>query len=384
MSGVILPGATLGMLGSGQLGRMFTFAAHAMGYRVHVFSPDADSPAGAVADQEIVADYNDLDAVRKFAQSVDVVSLEFENIPRDTLLAAEEFAPVRPGPEVLHVAQNRLREKSTLSAAGLPVTPFASVQSVEELQAAVQELGLPGVLKTASWGYDGKGQIKLTEESNLADAWRELDTDAAIYEKFINFRMEISVVGARGLTGEFQAFGPIENAHRNHILDVSTVPATASDDVAKQATSITRGVMEALNCIGVLCVEFFLTADDQLMINEIAPRPHNSGHLTIEAYRTSQFEQQVRAICGLPLGSTELISPSAMVNLLGDVWENGPPHWDAALKNPDLKLHLYGKQEARPGRKMGHMTVLADSAETAAKAALAARESLAQPVERLQ
>ena len=364
-SQTILPGATLGVLGSGQLGRMFAISARKMGYRVHTLSPESDSPTGQVADQEITASYDDLEAVSDFAKRVSVVTFEFENVPSATAEVAARFAPVRPAGQVLHVTQHRLREKTFLREHGFPVTPFRAVRSAEELQIAIRELGCPAVLKTAGWGYDGKGQAKIQSPEEAATLWAQLGTDEAILEGFVDFRLEVSVIGARGLNGAFVSFGLLENSHSNHILDVTVAPARVSPRVAAEADAIARGVLESLDVVGVLCVEMFLTCDDRLLINELAPRPHNSGHLTFDANVTSQFEQQVRAICGLPLGSTELLRPAAMANLLGDVWENGEPRWAEALRLPDVKLHLYGKSEARPGRKMGHLTAMANSADEA-------------------
>ncbi len=372
----ILPGATLGVLGSGQLGRMFAIAARRMGYRVHTLSPDSDSPTGQVADVEVTADYGDQDAVSKFAQQVSVVTFEFENVPSATTEVVSQFSPVRPAGEVLHITQHRLREKWYLSERGFPVAPFRAIRSAEELAVAVRELGCPAVLKTAGWGYDGKGQIKISSASEVASVWEQLGSGEAILEGFVDFRLEVSVVAARGLDGEFSHFGVLENAHSNHILDVTVSPARISPKIAAEAEAIARGVLEALDVVGVLCVEMFLTRDDRLLINELAPRPHNSGHLTFDANVTSQFELQVRAICGLPLGSTELLRPAAMANLLGDVWENGEPNWSEALKLPEVKLHLYGKASARPGRKMGHLTAMADSADEAERIVREARRRL--------
>lgn len=372
----ILPGATLGVLGSGQLGRMFAIAARRMGYRVHTLSPDTDSPTGQVADVEVTAEYDDQEAVAKFAQQVAVVTFEFENVPSATTDVVARFAPVRPAGQVLHITQHRLREKSTLSERGFPVAPFRAVRSEADLQGAIKVLGCPAVLKTAGWGYDGKGQIKIASASDAASAWKRLATNEAILEGFVNFRLELSVVAARGVDGSFAHFGVLENAHSNHILDITVAPARVSLKIAAEAEAIARGVLESLDVVGVLCVELFLTQDDRLLINELAPRPHNSGHLTFDANVTSQFEQQVRAICGLPLGSTELLRPAAMANLLGDVWAQGEPNWAEALKLPEVKLHLYGKTAARPGRKMGHLTALASSADEAERVVREARRRL--------
>ena len=376
MSRIIQPGATLGVLGSGQLGRMFTLAARRLGYRVHVLSPDNDTPTGQVADVEINAAYQDLDAVAIFAQQVDVVTFEFENVPAETTAAAERFAPVRPGGNVLHVSQNRLREKTFLRDAGLPVTPFAAVNTLAELETALARLGLPSVLKTADWGYDGKGQRIVRAAHEAAAAWESLGCNSAILEQFIPFQSELSIVGARSVRGEFVYYGPIANAHQNHILDLSVFPAAVSPRVSQDAAEIARAVFDKLDVVGVLCVEFFLTTDERLLINELAPRPHNSGHLTIDGHVTCQFEQQVRAVCGLPLGSTRSLGACAMANLLGDLWNNGPLDWPAVCAASDVKIHLYGKREARPGRKMGHLTVLGESGQVAAERVLAARNAL--------
>jgi 5-(carboxyamino)imidazole ribonucleotide synthase len=375
----ILPGSIVGVLGSGQLGRMFAIAARRMGYRVHTLSPDIDTPTGQVADREVTASYDDLDAVRYFARSVSVVTFEFENVPAAAADAAAEFAPVRPAGSVLHTTQNRLREKTFLAQHGFPVTPFRAVRSAADLSLAIRDLGHPGVLKTAGFGYDGKGQTKITSPDKLAPVQRAADFSAAndyIYESFIDFEREVSVVAARGVDGAFTHWGVIDNTHKNHVLDLSISPANIAAPIQSRAIEIARGVLEALDVVGVLCVEFFLTKSGDLMINELAPRPHNSGHLTFDASMTSQFEQQLRAVCGLPLGSTELLRPAAMVNLLGDLWENGEPNWQAACRFADIKLHLYGKQDPRPGRKMGHLTALADTPAEAARIALAARDAL--------
>lgn len=373
----ILPGATLGMLGSGQLGRMFAIEARRLGYRVHVFSPDSDTPAGEVANRSWVAEYDDEDSLKEFANTIDVVSLEFENIDVDALNVLEQFVPVRPGPLTLHTAQHRAREKSALRNMGLATAPFHLVHSADELSWALKELG-EGILKTAAWGYDGKGQQRLTPRADAESIWQNFGTDEAVFEGLVKFRCEFSVIGVRTATGDMQLYGAVENAHANHILDVSLAPAPSVPERAVQrAQEMTRVVMEKLGTVGVLCIEFFLDEHDEPIINEIAPRPHNSGHLTIDAHFVCQFEQQVRAICGLPLGTTMQRQPAAMVNLLGDLWPaDGQPNWEAALSNPLVKLHLYGKQEARAGRKMGHLTALGDAVAAAESVAQAARQSL--------
>lgn len=377
----ILPGSVIGVLGSGQLGRMLTIAARRMGYRVWTYSPEIDTPTGQISDVEIQAPYEDLDKVAEFAKNVDVVTFEFENVPVETTRMAERHAPVRPGGMVLHTSQHRLREKTFLSSAGLPVAPFRAIRSLGQLESELAAIGAPAVLKTASFGYDGKGQSKIRSAADAAAAWEAVGRQEAILEAFVEFEKEVSVVAARGLDGAFAHWGVIENDHRNHILDVSTAPASVSSKVAAEAVELTRTVLEKLEVVGVLCVEMFLTRDGRLLINELAPRPHNSGHLTFDAAVTSQFEQQLRAVCGLPLGSTELLHPAAMANLLGDLWAEGEPDWSTALTIPDVKLHLYGKLEARPGRKMGHLTALASSPGEARTKVLEARSKLARRAE---
>jgi 5-(carboxyamino)imidazole ribonucleotide synthase len=372
----ILPGATVGVLGSGQLGRMFAIAARRMGYRVHTFSPDEDTPTGQVADLEVIASYDDLDAVSNFARNVSVVTFEFENVPAPTAEAAACCALVRPSGSILHTTQQRIREKAFLRNAGLPVTPYREVHSLTGLHRALADLGCPAVLKTAAFGYDGKGQFRIDGPDQAAEAWEAIGKQVAVLEAFINFESEISVVAARGDDRQFVHYGAIENQHSRHILDISVAPARVEPRVAQEAVALARCVLEELDVIGVLCVEFFVARDGSLLINELAPRPHNSGHLTVDACVTSQFEQQLRAVCGLPLGSTEMHRPAAMANLLGDLWADGEPDWRAALAFPDVKLHLYGKLEPRPGRKMGHLTALNRDPEEAYRTVLAARESL--------
>lgn len=373
---IIPPGATLGVLGGGQLGRMFAIAARRLGYRIHIFCPEADSPAAPVADRTFVAPYEDLDPVRAFARTVDVVTFEFENVPSATSDACSEVVPVRPAGRVLHITQQRLREKGFLRDHGFPVTPFRAIHSLEDLVSATRELGLPGVLKTASFGYDGKGQRTLRSAAELSEAFTGLGGTEGIYEAFVDFAQEVSVVGARTMEGQFAAFPVFENVHAHHILDVTVSPARITPEIEAAARELSRGILEALDVVGLLTVELFVTRDGRLIVNELAPRTHNSGHLTLDACVTCQFEQQVRAVCGLPLGSTELKQPAAMANLLGDVWNGGPPRWDQALSNPRLKLHLYGKASPRPGRKMGHITATANSAEAAIEAVRQARSSL--------
>ncbi len=376
MPATILPNSTIGVFGSGQLGRMFAIEARKMGCRVHTFSPDADTPTGHISDVETTASYDDLDAVREFARSVDVVTFEFENVPAATVEAAAEFVPVHPKGEVLHTTQNRLREKTFLSANGFPVAPFRHIKALDDLHRGVLEIGTPAVLKTAGFGYDGKGQRKVNAVGEVDEAFAGLDGRDAILEGFIDFEKEVSIVCARGQDGSFAHYGVIENEHRNHILDVSFAPADVSEAVFVEAVEITRSIAEQFGYVGTMCVEFFLTGSGKLLVNEIAPRPHNSGHLTFGPCVTSQFEQQVRAVCGLPLGSSEFLRPAAMANLLGDVWSAGEPNWAAALAIPGVSLHLYGKAEPRPGRKMGHVTAVSDSVNGALTRAVQARVAL--------
>jgi 5-(carboxyamino)imidazole ribonucleotide synthase len=374
----ILPGATVGVLGGGQLGRMFAMAARRLGYRVHTLAPEHDTPTGQIADVEIVASYDDVDRIREFARGVDVVTFEFENVSSEGAHAAAECAVVRPSPRALEIAQHRIREKTFVSDAGVPVAPFAAIRSEADLDAAARAVPFPAVLKTATFGYDGKGQVTVRQAGDLRSAWESLRRSESILEAFIDLDREISVIGARGVDGAQSHFGPIENAHANHILDVSVAPAEVSPSTAAEAVRITGAVLEALQYIGILCIEFFVARDGRLLVNELAPRPHNSGHLTFDACRTSQFEQQLRAICGLPLGSPEMLQPAAMANLLGDLWRAGEPDWAAALAFPDVKLHLYGKGAPRSGRKMGHLTALAGTADAAKAKVVAARDALSR------
>ena len=373
----ILPGATLGVLGSGQLGRMFAMAAARLGYRVHIFAPESDPPASDVALRQTIAPFDDHDAVAQFARAVDAVTFEFENIPVAAAETAAQYAPVRPAGSVLHVCQDRLREKSFLRAAGLPVTPFAEATTADQLAAAVAKIGLPAVLKTAAWGYDGKGQALVRTADEATAAWQALNGAPAVLEGWVDFDREASMLAARTPRGDVALFGLLANDHSRHILDVTVYPASQLQSLAGRAEEIARAVLRELDVVGLICIEFFVTRGGELLVNEIAPRPHNSGHLTIDACRCSQFEQQVRAVCGLPLGSFEMLVPAAaMANLLGDLWEPGEPRWTTALEDPRLRLHLYGKTAARPGRKMGHLTALAGTADEAAALVRQARKTL--------
>jgi len=387
----ILPGATLGILGGGQLGSMFATAARRMGYRVEAISDIADCPAARHCDRLHVGRYDDVRFLRDAARGLDAVTFEFENVPAAAGEALAAVVPVRPHPHVLFVTQDRGREKAFLVEHGFACVPHRVVRSQVELEAAVGELGLPAVLKTAAFGYDGKGQQRLATAADVAAAGEHIGGNSAdasrefVLEGWIDFECEISVVVARGLDGRTAAFAPSRNAHTRHILDVSQVPAGLPEKVLTAATETATRILAALGVVGVACVEFFVTTDGRVLVNEIAPRTHNSGHLTIEACETSQFEQQVRAICGLPLGSPHPVAPAAMANLLGDCWFPDPvgapvePDWAAALAVPGVRLHLYGKSEARPGRKMGHLTALADSAAEAVSRVEAARRLACRP-----
>jgi len=385
---LILPGATIGVLGSGQLGRMLALSCRRMGYRIHTFSPERNSPTGQVADCEIAASYEDLDAVRHFAQSVDVVTFEFENVPVATACAAAEYAPVHPDGRVLEIAQNRLKEKMTLAEHGFPVTTFRAVNSLAEAHNAIAAVGLPAILKSTGFGYDGKGQAILTNADQIETAWikvtnygaQENAESAAIVERWVEFTHELSVIAARSARdGNTITYEPCQNRHEEAILDLSSCPADVPATVRKKACALASDLMVTLQVTGVLCVELFLTTDGDLLVNEIAPRPHNSGHLTIEAAATSQFEQQLRSICGLPLGSTDLHRPAAMANLLGDLWSDGDPQWQQATSLPGVSLHLYGKASPRPGRKMGHLTAMANSTQQARRLVSTARDLLRMP-----
>lgn len=351
---------------------MFAISARRMGYRVHTYSPDRDSPTGQIADVEVDAAYEDLDRVREFAAAVDVVTFEFENVPAATAETAAQVARVRPSGDVLHTTQHRLREKTFLRQHGFPVTQFRAIRSQSDLADAVG----PAILKTAGFGYDGKGQYRVSSPTEALAAWEAMGRQEAVLEAVVDFEAELSIVGVRSDAGDCVFYAPSANAHVGGILDVSSAPVPFAVSVVREATEIARGILEALNVTGVLCVEFFLARDHKLLVNELAPRPHNSGHLTIDACVTSQFEQQLRAVCGLPLGGTEMLRPAAMANLLGDVWQKGEPDWVSALALPEVKLHLYGKIEPRPGRKMGHLAATAATAAQAEQLVRAARARL--------
>ena len=355
---------------------MIALSARQLGYRVHVFAPDAArSPAGQVADLSVTGDYLDAAAIRTFADAVDVLTVEFENIPASALAAAAEAVPVRPGITSLRTTQNRGREKRFLADTGVPHARFAPVDDASSLDGALGLIGMPAVLKTAGFGYDGKGQKVIRSEADLDAACALAAQQPCVLEEFVDFVREVSVISARNAGGETATFGLFENVHRDHILDV-TLAGTVPADLQARAGGIAERIGRELDHVGVFCVELFETRAGGLLVNEVAPRVHNSGHITIESARTSQFEQHVRAICGLPLGATGLLSGGAMANLLGDLWTGGEPDWAAALEDPRVKLHLYGKSDARPGRKMGHLSAVADSASDAVAAVTRARARL--------
>jgi len=372
---MIFPDAMLGMLGGGQLGRMFTLAAHSMGYRVAVLDPDPLSPAGAIADVHLKAAYQDREALQQLADTCAAVTTEFENVPADSLRWLASHCTVRPGGDAVAVAQDRSREKAFFTACGLGVAPYAVIESAADL--AQPEVTLfPGILKRARFGYDGKGQARVASVDAARKAFAAFGADTCVLEALVDLACEVSVVVARGADGTTRVFPVAENQHRNGILDVCIVPARITAELAANAELAATQIAERLAYQGVLAVEFFVTKDGRLLVNEIAPRPHNSGHYTIDACATSQYEQQARALCGLPLGDTKLLSPVVMVNLLGEAWQSGVPDWQRLFENPRAKLHLYGKHEARPGRKMGHFTVLGDSADAALAQALTLRAAL--------
>lgn len=374
---ILHPPAALGVIGGGQLGRMFLQAAQRMGYRAIVLSETEDGPGAQVAHEAIVSPPDHLPGLRALAERAEGITVEFENVSAPALRWLARRRVVRPGWKTVWVSQNRLREKSFLASHGLPLAPWRPVRTEIELADALRVLGLPLILKTAASGYDGKGQVRVDRADDLESAWASLRRVACVAEGWVDFAAEVSVVVVRGADGLASAFPVGLNRHERHILDATVMPAPVGPIVTQEARGLALSVAEALGTVGVLTVEFFLNADGSLRINELAPRPHNSGHLTIEAGISSQFEQQVRALCGLPLGSTDLAMPAAMVNLLGDLWSSGEPDWDRALaSDPGVKLHLYGKRTPAPGRKMGHMTVLDVDQARALDRALAARAML--------
>lgn len=350
----LLPGSVIGILGGGQLGRMTALAAAQLGYRCHIFDPQHGGPAAQVAAGETNADYDDIAALNAFADAVDVVTFEFENVPVDTARHLARRVPVRPGPKSLEVAQDRIVEKAFLNEIGVPTAPYAGVETVQELTAALSQIGRPAVLKTVRLGYDGKGQVMIGPEGDPAAAFTAMGASRGILEGWIDFEMEISVIVARGLDGAMISYDPSENRHASHILKTSLVPARITPAIAEEARDIAERIATALELVGLLAVELFVTRDGKLLANEIAPRPHNSGHWTMDACATGQFEQFVRAICGLPLGAVTRHADVTMTNLIGDEVNDSY----SVLAEPNARLHLYGKNEPRPGRKMGHVNRL--------------------------
>jgi 5-(carboxyamino)imidazole ribonucleotide synthase len=367
---MIPPGKTIGVLGGGQLGRMFAQAAQALGYRLHVFEPQRHCPAGAIANKEINASYEDIEALKEFAREVDVVTYEFENIPSEPLAAIAPLVPLHPRSDVLHICQNRQREKAWLRANGIPHVKFAEALD-GDVAAAVAQVGRPCVVKTADFGYDGKGQMRIESDEDLAKAAAIFRGRRCVVERWVDFQRELSVVVARTERGETSAFPVAENIHTRHILDFSIVPARVGAVIAREAELLAVSIADKLGVVGLLAVELFLTTTGEVLVNELAPRPHNSGHWSMDGCETSQFEQHVRAVCGLPLGPVGVREPTVMVNILGDAWKwrdgavAGDPHWLTILEEPAAKLHLYGKVEPRIGRKMGHFNVHAKDIEAA-------------------
>jgi 5-(carboxyamino)imidazole ribonucleotide synthase len=373
---MILPGSTLGMLGGGQLGRMFTTAAQTMGYNVIVLDPDANSPAGIIADQHICAKYTDEIALQQLAELCDAVTTEFENIPATTLSFLEAQTVVHPSSQALAITQNRIVEKQFIASLGIPVAPFAAIRSINDIDAIADSFQLPAILKVANFGYDGKGQVVCETIEAVRQAFQALGEVECVLEQRIHLEREVSTVLARGQSGNITNFPVAENVHINGILHATTVPSSLPVQQAQTAIQMADKIAEGLGYVGIMAVEFFISQEGDVIANEIAPRPHNSGHFTLDACETSQFEQQVRMLCGLPSGNCELKSPVVMINILGDIWGSSVPHWDTLLSRPNNKLHLYGKKEARPGRKMGHFNVLATNIEQAATIATQSFENL--------
>jgi 5-(carboxyamino)imidazole ribonucleotide synthase len=372
----IIPDAVLGVLGGGQLGRMFCIAARSMGYQVWVLDPDPHSPAGALADRHLQADYRDPVALDEMRKHCAAVTTEFENVPAETLEFFEDRIPVRPSSQAVAIARDRIREKTFIREHGLATAGFSIVNTADDLAPACDALRLPAILKTAQLGYDGKGQWPVNSLDDARRGFVELGETPCVLEERVDLAREVSVILARAVDGEIAAYPVGENVHVNGILDTTRVPANIPEQVAEQATQMAVSLAEAMQYCGVLAVEIFLTTGGELLINEMAPRPHNSGHYTLDAALTNQFEQQVRTLCGLPPGAPRLLSPVVMVNLLGDLWDKGKPAWDQLLRHAGAKLHLYGKRTARPGRKMGHYNCLAPDAGQAMALAEAIRKAL--------
>jgi 5-(carboxyamino)imidazole ribonucleotide synthase len=373
---VILPGATVGVLGGGQLGRMFTLQARTMGYGVVVLDPDPASPAGAVANRHIRAPYDDERALSDLSESCAAITTEFENVPAAALQTLTRSSLVRPPVEAVATSQDRIAEKSFLQSHGIPTAKFRAVRDLRELKTAVTALPLPALLKTSRFGYDGKGQALVKSEEDAVRAFQRFGSVPCVLEERLALGCELSVVLARGVDGNVAPFPVAENQHRDGILETSVVPARVPEAMRREARELATGLAEEMEYVGVLGVELFVANGSRLLVNEMAPRPHNSGHYTLDACSTDQFEQQLRALCGLPLAQPWLLSPVAMINLLGDLWADGEPRWEEALRRPGVRLHLYGKAEARPGRKMGHLNCLATDPDRALAIALETRNAL--------
>jgi 5-(carboxyamino)imidazole ribonucleotide synthase len=373
---VILPGATVGVLGGGQLGRMFTLQARTMGYGVVVLDPDPASPAGAVANRHIRAPYDDERALSDLSESCAAITTEFENVPAAALQTLTRSSLVRPPVEAVATSQDRIAEKSFLQSHGIPTAKFRAVRDLRELKTAVTALRLPALLKTSRFGYDGKGQELVKSEEDAVRAFQRFGGVPCVLEERLALECELSVVLARGVDGDVAPFPVAENQHRDGILETSVVPARVPEAMTREARELATGLAEEMEYVGVLGVELFVANGSRLLVNEMAPRPHNSGHYTLDACSTDQFEQQLRALCGLPLAQPWLLSPVAMINLLGDLWAHGEPRWEEALSRPGVRLHLYGKAEARPGRKMGHLNCLATDPDRALATALETRDAL--------
>jgi 5-(carboxyamino)imidazole ribonucleotide synthase len=373
---MILPGATVGVLGGGQLGRMFVLQARTMGYRVVVLDPDPDSPAGQVADRQIRADYRDQRALAELAASCAAVTTEFENVPAETLQTLGRTCVVRPSERTVAIAQDRIEEKSFLEREGFATARYAPVRSAAELAAALERVRTPALLKASRLGYDGKGQAPVEQPEDAPRAFAQLGDVACVLEERLSLECELSVVLARGADGSTACFPVGENRHRDGILETTVVPARVPERLAREAQELAGTVAARMDYTGVLGVEMFVANGGRLLVNEMAPRPHNSGHYTIDACSVDQFELQLRTLCGLPLEQPRLLSPVTMINLLGDLWSRGTPQWQEALRRPGVRLHLYGKSEPRPGRKMGHLNCLATDSDRALALALEARDAL--------
>jgi 5-(carboxyamino)imidazole ribonucleotide synthase len=373
---MIFPDATLGMIGGGQLGRMFTIAARSMGYRVIILDPDPHSPAGNIADQHIQADFNDHAALDMLGDSCVAITSEFENLPVESLSRLQRHCPVHPAPDVVAMAQDRLLEKTFLDEHDFPTVAFYPIQTLDDLEEAMAGLGAPGILKIAQPRYPGHGRHAVANLEEAAEAFREMGEQPCILEERLYVEKRLSVILARSIEGEIAVYPVVENRYRKGILDLSLAPADISTVAADGAIELACELADELEYCGVLSIEFFLTGDGELLVNDITPRPHNSGHYTVDACVTSQFEQQVRMMCGLPPGDTQLLTSVVMTNLLGDLWSRGDPDWEPVFHEPQAKLHLYGKQEARPGRKMGHINCLAEDTEGALEIAKSIRKQL--------